>query len=107
MPKQKRQSIYVKQMLDAIAKIELYAPELHDEKTLYATERCFQILGEASIKLNDTVKASYPAIPWRDIKLTRNFITHQYDDIEIHEIKWMINTDLPTIKPCYCNYTTT
>ena len=48
-----------------------------DNKTVDAVIRNFEIIGEASKKLTDDVKESYPDIPWHEMYYLRNRVTHE------------------------------
>jgi uncharacterized protein with HEPN domain len=58
-----------------------------DDKTREAVERNFEIIGEATTRLPQSLKDSNPDIEWRIIKDFRNFIIHEYFGIN-HQIVW-------------------
>jgi len=63
-----------------------------DNKTVDAGIRNFEIIGEASKKLTDDVKKSYPDIPWHEMYYLRNRVTHEYFGVD-YEIIWDIATN--------------
>jgi uncharacterized protein with HEPN domain len=63
-----------------------------DNKTVDAVIRNFEIIGEASKKLTDDVKESYPDIPWHEMYYLRNRVTHEYFGVD-YEIIWDIATN--------------
>ena len=63
-----------------------------DNKTVDAVIRNFEIIGEASKKLTDDVKKSYPDIPWHEMYYLRNRVTHEYFGVD-YEIIWDIATN--------------
>lgn len=58
-----------------------------DQKTVDAVIRNFEIIGEATRNLPTEFKKKYPEIPWDEMYLLRNKVTHEYFGID-HEIIW-------------------
>lgn len=42
------------------------------------------MIGEASKKLPDEIKARHPHLPWREMEMFRNFASHNYFDVDAH-----------------------
>lgn len=51
-----------------------------------------EIVGEASTRVSDVLKASHPEIPWREIAGTRHHLVHGYDAVD-YDILWTIVTE--------------
>ena len=60
-----------------------------DYKTVDAVVRNFEIIGEASKNVPLEVKEKYPNVPWAEMYLMRNKVTHEYFGID-YEIIWDI-----------------
>ena len=60
-----------------------------DYKTVDAVIRNFEIIGEASKNVPLEVKEKYPNVPWAEMYLMRNKVTHEYFGID-YEIIWDI-----------------
>jgi len=58
-----------------------------DYKTVDAVIRNFEIIGEASRKLPDHIKENNPDLPWDEMYLLRNKVSHEYFGID-YEIIW-------------------
>lgn len=58
-----------------------------DQKTVDAVIRNFEIIGEASRNLPPEFKNKHPEIPWNEMYLLRNKVTHEYFGID-YEIIW-------------------
>ncbi len=58
-----------------------------DYKTVDAVIRNFEVIGEASKNLPKEFKDRYPEIPWSEMYLLRNKISHEYFGID-YEIIW-------------------
>ncbi len=69
-----------------------------DRKTLDATIRNLEIIGEAAKLLPDNFKQQFPNIAWRQIIGLRNVVIHKYFRVDT-EILWhIVTTDLPGFK---------
>lgn len=62
---------------------------LNDEKTIDTVVRNFEIISEASNRIDEEFKIENPQIEWRKLKGFRNRIVHDYFGID-HEIIWTI-----------------
>lgn len=60
-----------------------------DYKTVDAVIRNFEIIGEVSKNLPKEFKEKYSEIPWSEMYLLRNKVTHEYFGID-YEIIWDI-----------------
>jgi uncharacterized protein with HEPN domain len=60
-----------------------------DYKTVDAVIRNFEIIGEASKNLSSEIKLRYDKIPWSEMYLLRNKVSHEYFGVD-YEIIWDI-----------------
>jgi len=60
-----------------------------DFKTVDAVIRNFEIIGEASKNLSSEIKLRYDKVPWSEMYLLRNKVSHEYFGID-YEIIWDI-----------------
>ena len=60
---------------------------IKDEKTLYATIRYLEIIGEAAKNIPEEVKTKYGNIPWKEMAGMRDKLIHGYFGID-HELLW-------------------
>jgi len=60
-----------------------------DYKTVDAVIRNFEIIGEASKNIPNEFKEKYTDIPWSEMYLLRNRVSHEYFGID-YEIIWDI-----------------
>jgi uncharacterized protein with HEPN domain len=58
-----------------------------DYKTVDAVIRNFEIIGEASRSLPARIKEKYPKLPWSEMYLLRNKVSHEYFGVD-YEIIW-------------------
>jgi uncharacterized protein with HEPN domain len=60
-----------------------------DYKTADAVIRNFEIIGEATRKLDERIKEKYPVVPWKEMYYLRNRVLHEYFGVD-YEIIWDI-----------------
>ncbi len=58
-----------------------------DYKTVDAVIRNFEIIGEAAKNIPVEIKEKYPEVPWAEMYLLRNKVSHEYFGID-YEIIW-------------------
>jgi len=90
-------------ILEAIEKIERYASKGKDaflENELIQTWIVyhFQIIGEATNHLSDSLQEEHPDIPWPDIVAMQNVLVHQYFGIDLDQVWDTTKIDLPVLK---------
>ncbi len=60
--------------------------------------RRFAVIGEAANKLPKELKEKHPEVEWKDIIKMRNFLLHEYFDIDVRIVWDTIKEDLPRLK---------
>lgn len=87
--------LLIEDMLDAAYKIKNYTEGLDfesfisDSKTVDATVRNFEIIGEAANRIDADFRSKNENIEWNRIRGFRNRIVHDYFGID-YEIVWLI-----------------
>jgi uncharacterized protein with HEPN domain len=100
----KDETVYIKHILDAIARIERYLTgisyEQFNEDTLIqdGVIRQLEIIGEASKRLSDGSKANYEDVPWKDIAGMRDKLIHDYLGTDIKAVWDTAKDDVPILK---------
>ena len=93
-------------LLDLLARIQMirdFTSAGHDDfleslKTQESVMRCFEVIGEIVKRLDPSLIAKQPQIPWRQLAGFRDILIHQYDKIDL-EIVWdSIENDLPPLE---------
>jgi uncharacterized protein with HEPN domain len=65
--------IFLHDILDNINRIERFTKNITfeqfgaDEKTLFATIQCIEIIGEAAKHIPDTIRSTYTEVPWNEM----------------------------------------
>ena len=85
--------MYLEDILGAIIRISeyiegyTYAEFKKNFKTVDAVIRNFEIPGEAAKNLPEPIKEKYPEVPWSEMYLLRNKVSHEYFGVD-YEIIW-------------------
>lgn len=85
--------VFLDDILEACRKIESYRTNLTfddfkaDEKTIDAVARNLEIVGEATKKLPNELRAAIPGVDWPQIAGLRDILIHQYFGVDL-EIIW-------------------
>ena len=86
-------TMYLEDMILSMKRISEYIDGMdftsfkQDHKTVDAVIRNFEVIGEASKKLPDNIKAKYPEVPWQEMYYLRNKVSHEYFGVD-YEIIW-------------------
>ncbi|HIG53361.1 MAG TPA: DUF86 domain-containing protein [Candidatus Latescibacteria bacterium] len=57
-----------------------------------------QIIGEASNRLSQALRADHPEVEWSQIIGMRNILVHHYFEIDLDIVKAVLEKDLPPLK---------
>ena len=97
-------SVYLRHILDAIAKVEVYLGGQDEmafsQNTLLqdGVIRQIEIIGEATKRLSQQLRAKYGRIPWQDIAGMRDKLVHDYFGVDIGQVWLTATEDLPLLK---------
>ncbi len=99
----KDDALYLKHILDAIAKIESYIAVGREEFAAQshwqdAVIRQLEIIGEATKRLSAGLRVQYPEVPWRQIAGLRDVLIHDYMGVDIAAVWQITQKDLPPFK---------
>jgi len=78
-----------------------YDEFVKDTKTMYATIRSLEVIGEAIKNIPDDVRKIYPEIPWRKMAGMRDKVIHEYFGVRLERIWETIKKDIPYLKPLF------
>jgi len=96
--------IYLKDINKAIDSIKNFVEGMNfeqfksDDKTSSAVIRKFEIIGEATKNLPNSVKDKYPQMPWKDIAGMRDKLIHAYSEVDLNLVWKTIQKRLPELQ---------
>ncbi len=98
-----RDEVYLLDMLIAARKARGYAAgmsweefgksEVHQE----AVVRMLEIVGEAARRVSESMRATLPSVPWRQVIGMRNFLVHEYFRIDRRTVWETLERDVPDL----------
>jgi uncharacterized protein with HEPN domain len=93
----------IKAMNDALSFVESmeFFDFEKDKKTIYATLRAIEIIGEAVKKIPSEIKENYPEIPWKEMAGMRDKLVHEYFGVDLKRVWNTIKKDIPALKPLF------
>ena len=104
MREKRNNFVYLKNIKDAIEKITSYVNK-HKLEDFFSNEwdqaaiiRYFEIIGEAVNNIDDEFKKTNPNIEWKDMSDFRNFLIHDYMDIDVKIVWKAMTVDIPALK---------
>jgi len=78
-----------------------YDEFVKDTKTIYATIRSLEVIGEAIKNIPDDVRKRYQEIPWRKMAGMRDKVIHEYFGVRLERVWEAIKKDIPYLKPLF------
>ena len=97
--------IFIIHIRDCINRIETYTEEgkaafLEDLRTQDAVIRNLETMADVTQRLPEVWKSECSDIDWRKVADFRNFLSHQYLDLNLNIIWEVVKTDVPALKNC-------
>ena len=103
MPPTSRDAGYLWDMLQAARRLQEFTAGVSFEAYLEsillqsAVERQLEILGEAARRMSEGFRQEHPEIPWTSIIGQRNVIAHQYDDVNLEQLWFVVTSGIPIL----------
>ena len=97
-------NLFLDDIFESLEKIEEYTRGIdfnaftQDRKTIDAVIRNFEILGEATKQIPETIKSKYSEVPWKEMAGMRDKLVHAYFGIDTAVIWETITNRLPGLK---------
>lgn len=91
-------------ILQAIEKVERYVENMtwakfkQNDLVIDAVVRNFEIIGEASKSIPQSVQKSYPDIPWKEMKGMRDILIHEYFGVDTKILWHAAKHNLPALQ---------
>lgn len=91
-------------MIQAMERIRRYTKGktfdefIADDMMYYAVVKNIEILGEAANMLTEEFRNKHPLTPWKLVSGMRNYIVHEYFQVDNNVVWDVITHDLPTLE---------
>ena len=94
---------YLEHIREALCWIATYTADgreafMQNKMAQDAVLRNFEIIGEATKRLSDEVKARRPDIPWSDVAGLRDVLIHNYMGVKLNRVWRVIEDELPRLR---------
>ena len=76
-----------------------YESFMKDSKTINAVIRSLEVMGEASKRIPDEVRAKHSEIPWKRMAGMRDKLIHEYTGVDLETVWDVIQEEIPPIRP--------
>lgn len=89
---------------EAIERLQTHAGNLSkaelrkDVLRYYGIVKNIEIIGEAARMLTDEFKSAHPEVQWRNIAGMRNFLVHEYFNVDEETVYEVIHAEIPVLK---------
>ncbi len=94
---------YIQDIIDAMDAAGSFIEEMSydefiaDQKTVYASIRTIQIIGEAAKKVPEEIRVKYTRVPWREMAGMRDKVTHEYFGVQMKVLWNTLKYDIPPL----------
>lgn len=78
-----------------------YDEFVEDKKTVFAVIRALEIIGEATKNIPDSIRDSYPVIPWKSMAGMRDKLIHAYFGVRLELVWNTVSKLLPTLNEVF------
>lgn len=110
MRERSRDKIRLEHILQAIERINRYTKGknfddfIADDMMYYAVVKNIEILGEAFNMLTEEFRKAHPNTPWKQVNGMRNYIVHEYFQVDNIVVWDVIKHDLPVLEKQIIEY---
>ncbi len=98
---------YLNDIMEAITAIEAFTMGMTKEnfisdlKTVYATRKALEIIGEVAKKIPASFKNKHKEVPWKEIAGMRDVLVHEYFGVDLDVVWKTVQQDIPVLKSLF------
>ena len=81
-----------------------YDDLLSDDMMYYAVVKNIEIIGEAANMLTSNFQASHAEVPWKMVKGMRNYIVHEYFQVDDIVVWQVVKDNIPELREQIVRY---
>ena len=95
---------------EAIQRLQTYAWDLSEQELeqdvlrYYGIVKNIEIIGEAARMLTEQFKLAHPEVEWRSISDMRNFLVHEYFQVDSEVVFSVIHNEIPELQTHITQY---
>lgn len=95
---------------EAIQRLQTYAGDLSEQELeqdvlrYYGIVKNIEIIGEAARMLTEQFKLAHPEVEWRSISDMRNFLVHEYFQVDSEVVFSVIHNEIPELQTHITHY---
>lgn len=95
---------------EAIQRLQVHAGDLSEEELeqdvlrYYGIVKNIEIIGEAARMLTEQFKLEHPEVDWRSIGDMRNFLVHEYFQVDSEVVFSVIHNEIPELQSHVSRY---
>lgn len=100
-------------IVEAIERLQVHAGNLAEDELrkdvmrYYGIVKNIEIIGEAARMLTDEFKSAHPEVAWRNIAGMRNFLVHEYFNVDEETVFEVLHSEIPELKKQITTYLST
>jgi len=96
---------HLEDILDAINKALLFTEDYadyedfaEDDRAVFAVIRALEVIGEATKRLPDKLRAEHPDVPWASMAGMRDKLIHDYVNVDRRIVWRTVQDELPSVR---------
>ncbi len=104
MKERAKDKMRLEHIVEAIERLQVHAGNLAEDELrkdvmrYYGIVKNIEIIGEAARMLTEEFKSAHPEVAWRNIAGMRNFLVHEYFNVDEETVFEVLHSEIPDLK---------